>query len=70
MTERQIKLWLNKIEMAEFICALIESVETYVNHTPGTGPGPDREFHMVLLDESIYPENALMRLVLDMRHYR
>ena len=70
MTERQVALLVNKIEMAEFICALIEAVERYVDLTPDSIFWPDREFHLVLLDESLYPDNALMRLVLDMRHNR
>jgi hypothetical protein len=70
MTDRQIALFLNKIEMAEFICSLIEAVERYVDLTPDSDFWPDREFHMVLLDESLYPVNAVMKLVLDMRRHR
>jgi hypothetical protein len=59
---------VGEYEMAEFICSLINSVETYVGLTPDSEFWPDNEFHRVLLDESLYPENDIMRLVLDMRH--
>jgi len=70
MTDRQIALLLNKIGMAEFICSLIEAVERYVELTPDSEFWPDKEFYMVLLDESLYPDNALMKLVLEMKHGR
>ena len=60
---------LGEYEMAEFICSLINSVETYVRLTPDSDFWPDSEFHRVLLDESLYTDNAVMRLVLDMRHH-
>ena len=65
----KIGLLVEEYEMAEFICSLIISVETYVGLTPDSEPWPDSDFHRVLLDESLYPDNAIMRLVLDMRHH-
>jgi len=70
MSDRQIALLLNKLEMAEFICCLIEAVERYVRLTPDSEFCPDREFYAVLLDESLYPDNSIMKLVLEMRHNR
>ena len=69
MDKIKIDLLVKEYEMAEFICSLIESVETYVELTPDSEFWPDSDFHRVLLDESLYPDNAIMRLVLDMRHH-
>jgi len=64
----EVERLVGEYEMAEFICSLINSVETYVELSLDSDPWPDSEFHRVLLDETLYPDNAIMRLVLDMRH--
>ena len=66
--EIEMERLLDEIEMAELICSLLNSVETFIKLTPDSEFWPDREFHRVLLDETLYPDNAIMRLALDMRH--